>query len=249
MAKIFKAPIDLGGFEASNAGTPTAGSSVATKAYVDALIQGVTTKTPVRAATTVNGTLATAYANGSVIDTVTLATGDRILLKNQTTGSENGIYTVNVSGAPTRATDFDATADNINNALVPVEEGAQADTAWWTTNNGVVVVGTTALTFVQFGGAGTTYTGGSGITVVGSTISIDTSVTARRAAGSVGDGSSTSIDFAHNLGTKDVVAQVYDLTTPFQQIEVDVRHKDTNTVTLIFGAAPTSNQYRVVCVG
>ena len=60
----------------------------------------------VRVATTANGTLSSAFANGQTVDGVTLATNDRILLKNQSTGSENGIYTVNASGAPNSCNRF-----------------------------------------------------------------------------------------------------------------------------------------------
>ena len=108
-------------------------------------------KDPVRVATTANGTLATAYANGQTVDGVVLATADRILLKNQTTGAENGIYTVNASGAPTRATDFDGN-DEVSGAVTIALEGtANAGKSWRMTNIGAIVVGTTGLTFEEFG--------------------------------------------------------------------------------------------------
>lgn len=106
-------------------------------------------KEPVRVATTANGTLSTAFENGDTVDGVTLATGDRILIKNQTTASENGIYTVNASGAPTRATDADA-ASELLGAVVFVSEGTvYADSVWACTNNAAIVVGTTGLTWVR----------------------------------------------------------------------------------------------------
>jgi hypothetical protein len=124
----------------------------------------------VRAATTANGTLATAYANGSVIDGVTLATGNRILIKNQTTGSENGIYTVNATGAPTRSTDADASAEIAASFAVFVEEGTDnADCGFVLTNNGTVTVGTTSLVFTQFTGLGQV-TAGTGLTKTGNTL-------------------------------------------------------------------------------
>ena len=127
----------------------------AVKAYVDSLLQGLSWKKAVRAATTANGTLASAYANSQVIDGVTLATGDRILIKNQTTASENGIYTVNATGAPTRASDADAGAELVN-ATVYVSEGSTlADTQWTCSTNAPITLGSTNLTFVQLaGGAG-----------------------------------------------------------------------------------------------
>jgi hypothetical protein len=97
-----------------------------------------TYKEAVRVATTANGTLSTAFANGQTIDGVTLATNDRILIKNQTTASDNGIYTVNASGAPTRATDFDTTgAEVANGAIIPVQFGTvNGGSAWQLVQNG-----------------------------------------------------------------------------------------------------------------
>jgi len=107
-------------------------------------------KEPVIATTIANGVLATAYENGDTLDGVTLATGDRILLKDQTTGSENGVYTVNASGAPTRAVDFDGD-DEVVGSRIPVMEGTiNTGRAFRMTNTGTVTVGTTALVFTSF---------------------------------------------------------------------------------------------------
>jgi len=157
--------------------TPTNDTDAATKAYVDSAAQGIDWKASVRAATTTSGTLSSSFANGSVIDGVTLATGNRILIKNQGTGSENGIYTVNASGAPTRSTDADTGAELTASLAVFVEEGTtNADSGWTLTNNGSVTVGTTALTFTQFTGLGQV-TAGTGLSKSGNTISIDTATT------------------------------------------------------------------------
>jgi len=151
--------------------TPTADGHAATKGYVDAARSGLDVKQSVRAATTAAGTLTTSFVNGSVVDTnVTLATGDRILIKDQVTASENGIYTVNATGAPTRATDFDSNAEVTPGAFTFVEEGTvNADSGWVLTNNGTVNVGVTGLTFAQFSGAGQ-ITAGAGLTKTGNTI-------------------------------------------------------------------------------
>lgn len=147
-------------------------SVIATRTYVDTAIQGVDWKNSVRAATTTNGTLSTAYANGSVIDGVTLVTGDRILIKNQTAGAENGIYTVNASGAPTRATDADAASELTGGVAVFVEEGTtQADTGWVITINGTPTLGTTAITWAQFTSLGQ-ITAGNGLTKTGNSIDV-----------------------------------------------------------------------------
>jgi hypothetical protein len=150
--------IDLASQRITSVASPSSATDAANKAYVDALASGLEWKAAVRVATTTNGTLATAYANGSVVDTVTLATGDRILLKNQTTQTDNGIYTVNASGAPTRATDANTSA-SLNNATVLVLSGSQADTAW-TQTTANPTIGTSNIVFVAFGG-GAVYTASS----------------------------------------------------------------------------------------
>jgi phage-related tail fiber protein len=156
----------------TNVGTPSASTDAANKAYVDGLAQGVDWKASVRAATTAAGTLASSFANGSTIDGVTLATGDRILIKNQAAGAENGIYTVNASGAPTRATDADTSAEVTAGLAVFVEEGTTlADTGWLLTTNGAITLGTTALTFTQFTSLGTV-TAGAGLTKTGDTLDV-----------------------------------------------------------------------------
>ena len=152
--------------------TPTGSTDAATKAYVDAQLQGLDVKNSVRVATTANGTLSTAFANGQTVDGISLATGDRILLKDQSTGSQNGIYTVNASGAPTRATDFDENSEVTGGTFFFVEEGTvNADNGFVMTNDGTVTVGTTALTFTQFSGAGQVIAG-SALTKSGNTLNV-----------------------------------------------------------------------------
>ena len=148
-------------------------TSLATKEYVDAVKTGLDFKDSVRLATTANGTLGSAFANGQSVDGTTLATGDRILLKDQSTASENGIYTVNASGAPTRATDFDSTAEVTAGAFVFVEAGTQnADSGFVLTTDGAITVGSTALAFTQFSGAGS-FTAGDGLTRTGNQIDVN----------------------------------------------------------------------------
>ncbi|RVD39057.1 DUF2793 domain-containing protein [Mesorhizobium sp. M4A.F.Ca.ET.020.02.1.1] len=135
----------------SNGNLPT---EQAVKGYVDGKVAGLSWKQAVRVATTANGTLSTAYENGDTIDGVTLVTGDRILIKNQSSGAENGIYTVNASGAPTRATDADAGAELVNATCYVSEGTANADTQWTCSTNAPITVGSTSLAFAQLTSAG-----------------------------------------------------------------------------------------------
>ena len=164
--------IDVSSARITSLATPTGSTDAATKAYVDAQLQGLDVKQSVRVATTANGTLASAFANNSTVDGVTLATNDRILIKDQSTGSENGIYTVNASGAPTRATDFDANSEVTGGAFFFAEEGTtNADNGFVLTNDGAITLGTTALTFTQFSGAGQVIAG-TALTKSGNTLNV-----------------------------------------------------------------------------
>ena len=152
---------------------PTADADAANKGYVDGVAQGLDVKDSVVATTTANGTLSTAFANGQSRDGVTLQTGDRILIKNQTTSSQNGIYNVQASGAPSRATDM-ATGANAAGAFVFVEQGTvNAENGFvCTSDTGSAVVGTNNLTFAQFSGAGQIIAG-DGLEKSGNTLSTD----------------------------------------------------------------------------
>jgi hypothetical protein len=164
------ADLSMAGFKLTSLATPTADTDAANKGYVDSIAQGLDPKASVVAATTTNGTLATAFANGQVVDGVTLATGNRILIKNQTDQTANGIYTVNASGAPTRSTDMD-NGSEFPGAFVFVEQGTvNADTGWTCTNNAPVTLGSTNITWTQFSGAGT-YTANNGVVLNGSVFS------------------------------------------------------------------------------
>ncbi len=164
--------ITMGSNRVTNVTDPTSAQDAATKAYVDAVKTGLDVKDSVVAASTGNGTLSSAYTNGDTLDGVTLATNDRILLKDQSTGSENGIYTVNSSGAPTRATDFDANAEVTSGAFTFVTEGtANGDSGFVLTTNDDITVGTTAMTWAQFSGAGQ-ITAGAGLAKSGNTLSV-----------------------------------------------------------------------------
>jgi hypothetical protein len=258
--------LDLQSQKITNLADPSAATDAANRQFVENIARGMQWKDPVRAATTANGALASAYANGQSIDGVTLATGDRILIKDQTTASENGIYTVNASGAPTRAVDADTTGELKPGTTVLVTEGTvNGDKSFGITSNAAITIGTTAMTWGQIGGGGSSYSGGNGINVTGSTISavaapsggvtvggtgiaLDNSIAARKFSANIGNGSATSIAVTHNLGTQDVTWSLREVATN-AFVQTDAVATDANTLTISFAVAPASNALRVAVQG
>ena len=148
---------------------PTDPQDAATKAYVDAARSGLDIKASVRAATTANITL----SNTQTIDGVALSVGDRVLVKDQNTASQNGIYVV-ASGSWSRSTDADEPAEVTPGFFFFVEEGTvNADSGWVMTADGTITIGTTAITFAQFSGAGQ-IVAGDGLSKTGNTLSVNT---------------------------------------------------------------------------
>lgn len=257
--------LDLQSQKIQNLADPSSSTDAVTKQYADNLARGAKWKDPVRVATTTNGTLGTAFADGQTVDGVVLATGDRILLKDQSTGADNGIYVVAASGAPTRAVDMDASSEISAGTAVYVTEGtANGDKAFAITTNGTITLGTTATAWGQIGG-GTTYSAGNGISLAGNVVTavaasnggvsvvsggiqLDTSIAARKYSANVGNGSLTSIAVTHSLGTKDITVSVRDAASD-AGVLVDWVATDINTVTLTFAVAPASNAYRVTVTG
>ena len=168
--------IAMGTNKITGLGDPTSAQDAATKNYVDTTVQGIDWKASVKAATTANVTLASDLENGDTLDGVTLATGDRVLVKDQSTASQNGIYVVKASGAPDRSTDADTGAEVTANFAVFVEQGTvNADSGFTLTNNGTVTIGSTALVFTQFTGLGQ-IVAGTGLDKTGNTLDIDSTV-------------------------------------------------------------------------
>lgn len=169
------ASVSLNSQKITNLADPTAAQDAATKAYVDATKQGLDVKDSVRAATTADITL----SGTQTVDGVVLVAGDRVLVKNQSTGSQNGIYNVVSGGAWTRAADADASAEVTAGLFVFVEEGSSnADSGWVLTTDNPITLNTTALTFTQFSGAGQ-ITAGAGLTKTGNTLDVGTASASR----------------------------------------------------------------------
>ena len=163
----------MGGFKLTNLGTPTQDTDAATKLYVDSAIQGLDTKQSVQVATNSNITL----SGTQTIDGVAVESGDRVLVKEQTDASENGIYEA-AAGAWSRAADADGNPNGevTSGMYVFVEQGtANAGQGYVLITPDPIVLDTTDLTFSQFSGAGSAVAG-TGIDITGNVISVDPAV-------------------------------------------------------------------------
>lgn len=161
--------IDTDGNLAANSDTRLA-TQKAVKAYVDTVAQGLDAKPSVKAATVANITL----SGAQTVDGVALVAGDRCLVKNQTTAANNGIYVV-AAGAWARSGDFDSWSE-LPGGYAWVEQGTvNGDTGWTCIVDQGGTLGTTAVTFTQFAGAGT-YAAGTGLQLTGTQFSIDATV-------------------------------------------------------------------------
>lgn len=259
MSRKMLTGVDLNNQRGTNFADPTSATDAANKQYVDNLVNGLVWKQPVRVATTANGTLATAYANGSSVDGVTLTTGMRILLKDQTSGAENGIYTVNASGAPTRASDADSTSE-LQNATVYVVAGTvNADKSFTQTTNDITV-GTTAQIWAQAGGGSAPTSGSGAISVAGTAVSfvpkaggslaqdgsgayVDPTKIVTKYAGDVPAGSNPAT-VTHSLGSVDRIGEpLLTIKSTGEIVEADIVLGSTAD-TITFASAPTAAQYR-----
>jgi hypothetical protein len=161
------ASVSLNSQKITGLADPTNDTDAANKRYVDAAVVGIDWKASVKVATTADITL----SGTQTIDGVSLGVGDRVLVKNQSNKTENGIYTV-ASSTWSRATDADTAAELTSGFAVFVEQGTvNADSGWVLTTDGAVTLGTTELDFTQFTGLGQVVAG-SGLTKSGNTLDV-----------------------------------------------------------------------------
>ena len=141
--------VTISGGSITGLGAPSSGSDAATKTYVDDLVAGLKTRIICRAATTANVTLSSDLQNGDTLDGITLATGNRVLVKNQSTASQNGVYTVVASGTASRDTDFDAIGE-LAGQLVIIQEGStNAEKMFLCTTDSDASLGSDTITFTE----------------------------------------------------------------------------------------------------
>lgn len=251
-----------------NVGDPINLLDATNKKYVDNAIAGLAWKDSARAASTAN--IAT-LSGPQTIDGVALVAGNRVLVKNQTTASQNGVYVVN-AGAWSRALDADLDTELAGMAIYIEEGTVNNGTTWTLTTDLPITVNTTALAYSQFGGgqtyvagAGLTLTGsqfdvgaGTGITVAADSVAVDTTTVAMKSdltalphkyvttlAGNVAY--ATGEQVIHSLNTFDVLVQVFLNTAPYAGIEVDVERTTSNMITVRYN--PNIGAARCVVIG
>jgi hypothetical protein len=262
MAKRFLTNIDMNNLRITNLGNPQEPQDAATKYYVDSLVEGLAWKDNVRVATTANINLS---APGATIDGVTLSVGDRVLVKNQTDARQNGIYVYNGASTPMNRAPDANTADELENAVVMVDEGTQAGTAWRQTRVNFVL-DTDPVIWEPFATAAPPANESTaGILRIATQAEVNAgaidnaAVTPLKLANwagrirkyttTIGDGTATSFTITHNLGTRDVFVGVYQNTGNYDDVICDVERPNANSVVVRFGVAPAANSIRVVVIG
>lgn len=215
----------------------------ATKQYVDAVAQGLHIHASVQTATTSN--IANFSSPGSSIDGVTLTNNMRVLVKNQNTTSQNGVYVYSSStGALTRATDFDTALEVHGGDFVFVTGGTTNDNTGWVQTEIVTTVGTDPILFQQFSGAGT-YTAGNGLTLTGTVFSINTGITADLSTSQIL--TNKTIDGANNTLTVRLANDISGfgtgiatfLATPTSANLIAAITDETGSGSLVFSNSPT----------
>ena len=262
MARKFFTDIDLQSTsKVINVPTPTAAGDAVPKSYVDSAVEGLAWKDSARVGTQSNINLS---SPGATIDGITMASQDRVLVRNQSTQSQNGIYVWNGSAvAMTRSLDASTFAE-LEQAIITVEEGTDAGTTWRQTQiNGVI--DTNNVIFTSFAAAAPAASETTaGIAELATQAEVDAgtddlrivtplklatwSGRIKKYSVSIGDGSATSYTITHNLASRDVQVVVYSNST-YDEVFTDVAHTTTNTLTIVFATAPASNAYRVVVLG
>lgn len=234
----------------------------ATVAQLNAAVEGLAWKDSCRVSTQGNLNLS---SPGATIDGVTMASGDRVLVRQQTTASENGIYVWNGAAvAATRSLDA-STAAELEQAVTTVEEATDAGTTWRQTAVNFTL-GSGSVTWSNFGtSAPAASTTVAGVIEIATQSEVDAEAITnmavvpatlgawpgkkRLSAFTFGDGSATQFDLTHNFNTRSVLVEVYRNSSPWDSVMCDVERNTVNVVRLRFSSAPSTNQFIALVLG
>lgn len=305
MARRFLNGIDLSGTKAINAADPSNSGDLVNLGYLQNFVRGLTWGESVLAATTENIDLS---SPGASIDGISLSEGSRVLVKNQSDATENGVYRfVGSDSDMVRTTDMSDGSTIRSGRATTVISGLVNDNSVFVLSNDTptVEVGVDELEFVRLGGGNVSYSAGNGLTLTDETFSVDLRANSGLAVDSTGlaiatsaagnglgisDGvlsvnvgqhlqitsdtvsvdttdlvtnpntvvrkyaaavpsGNTSATITHNLGTRDVTVAVFENDNGYDQVYPDIQHTTTNSITLVFAVAPSTNEFRVVVHG
>lgn len=259
----FRRTIELiGGATITGVPTPVNPSDIVNLAYFNAGIEGSAWKDNARVATQSNINLS---SPGTTIDSISMASGNRVVVLAQTNQSQNGIYIWNGSSTPmTRALDA-STFTELKNAVISVDEGTSAGATFRQTQ----IAGTIdsdPIVFTPFNtGAAPASESIAGIIEIATQAEVNTGTAnnlavtpqtlanysgrLKKVSQNIGDGSATLYTVTHNLNTRDVTVQVYANSGNFDDVFVEIRRPTVDTVSIVFESAPASNAFRVVIIG
>jgi hypothetical protein len=195
---------------------------------------------------------------------VSIVAGEAVLVRGQSTASQNGVYLCQ-SGTWTRRLTEDSTQELTPGAFWFVEEGTTyGKTQWRIENTGSITVGSTSITINQFGAANT-YTAGDGLDLTGNQFTVDygtgltisggslivdfAAVTKKPYSTAFGNGSNTSFTINHNLNTRNVLVEVRLTSSPYTRVMVDWEATDANNITITCASAPSSNELTAIVAG
>ena len=231
-------------------------------AQLNSAIEGLAWKDSAVVATQSNLNLA---SPGATIDGITMVSGDRVLVRAQSTAAENGIYVWNgASTVMSRALDA-STSNELEQATLTIDEGTSAgvtyrqttvnftldsgSVTWTTFGTSVSAASETSSGTAELATQAETDTGTDDLRIVTPAKLANWAGRIRKYSVDVGDGAATSYTLTHNLGTRDVRVEVYRNSGNYDTVLVETRRSSTNAVVLVFATAPTSNQFRAVIVG
>lgn len=254
--------LDANGNRIVNLPAPQAATDPARLADLTSAMEALAWKDDARVATQANVTLS---GPGATIDGVTMAANDRVLVRAQTAPAENGLYLWNGAATPMTRSPDASTADELEQAVVSVAEGASAG-ATFRQSSVNFALGTDAVVWGSFGTSAPPASETTpGIIEIATQAEVDAGAAAnlavtpaslaawsgrlRKVSQTIGDGSATAFNIDHNFNTRSVTVEVFRNSGNYDSVLADVTRPSVNRVTVTFAAAPASNGFSVVVAG